>query len=92
MISANRPEDYYENALKNRKSFKGEGNPNYGKKASLETRSKISQSLKESKTLKNSKRFLGHHHTEESKIKTSESLKKTWERKKHEAENEEDKE
>jgi len=89
MVCAKRPIDYYKKALKNRKSFKGENNPNYGKKASLETKNKISQSLKLCEALKHSKRFLGRHHTEESKKKTSESLRKTLERKKNEAKNKE---
>lgn len=89
MVYANRPVDYYKNALKNRKSFKGENNPNYGKKASLETKNKISQSLKSCEALKHSKRFSGRHHTEASKKKTSESLRKTLERKRSETKNKE---
>lgn len=61
--------------LKNRKSYKGENNPNFGKKASKETKQKMSIARKNSLGVKNASRFKGHKHTEESKQKISESLK-----------------
>lgn len=49
----------------------GANNPNYGKKASEETRLKLSKKFKESEGVKNSKRFTGGHHSQETKEKLS---------------------
>ena len=64
---------------KPRRSYVGEMNPNYGKKASPETRKKISEGIK--RTGAYSSRFAGHKHTDESRKKTSESLKKRYQEK-----------
>lgn len=74
IYSANqRSSDYYIKAISNRRSYRGENNPNYGKKASEQTRRKISDGIKNTGAY--SPRFTGHKHTEESKQKTSNSLK-----------------
>lgn len=62
---------------KNRRSYVGENNPNFGKRASEELRLKMSISQKEAAKHSKSTRFKGHTHTEEEKRKISESLKKT---------------
>lgn len=59
----------------------GSNNPNFGKHASAETREKISIARKNSPGVQNSPRFSGHKHTEESKRKTSESLKRRYKNK-----------
>lgn len=69
------------NAVKNRRSYKGENNPMYGKKASPETRRKIREGILASDFNK-SKRFSGHKHSQESKEKISKSLKATLKKKK----------
>lgn len=57
----------------------GSNNPNWGKTASLKTRLKISQRLKNSDSVKNSSRFLGGHHTKETKERLSEwGKQKRW--------------
>jgi hypothetical protein len=60
------------------RDYNGENNPNFGKKASKETRDKISEALRNSEGVKNSPRFSGRKHTEESKAKTSQTLKETF--------------
>lgn len=61
--------------MESRRSYEGNNNPNYGKKASKEVREKMSIKLKNSPGVKNSSRFTGHHHSEESRKKISDSLK-----------------
>lgn len=60
------------------RDYRGEKNPNFGKKASSDTRAKISEALRNSEGVKQSPRFSGRHHTSESKAKTSETLKATF--------------
>ena len=69
------------------RDYSGENNPNYGKVASVETRLKISDGVKRSTSAQNTTRFAGKTHSAESKQKTSETLKKTWARKKNTKEN-----
>lgn len=69
------------------RDYSGENNPNYGKVASIETRLKISNGVKKSPGVQNATRFAGKTHSAKSKQKTSETLKKTWARKKNSKEN-----
>ena len=80
-VASLRDKDFYKNAVKNRRSFAGEGNPNFGKKASEELRKKFSDIYKNNYGVKNSPRFKGMKHTDESKKKTSESMRKYYEKK-----------
>lgn len=64
------------------RDYSGKNNPNFGKKATIETREKISKGVKNSTSIQNSKRFSGKSHTEESKKRTSEALKKNWAKRK----------
>lgn len=73
-----RDKNFYILAMKNRRSYKGQNNPNYGKKASEEIRKKMSESQKLASKNSKSTRFKGHKHSEESKLKTSETLKKKY--------------
>ena len=50
-------------------AHKGEKNPNFGKKASEETKRKMSEARKNSPGVKNASRFKGHQHTKEAKEK-----------------------
>ena len=63
------------------RDYSGENNPNYGKKASAETKRKISEAIKNSEGCKKSKRFSGHTHSPESKLKTSKSIKNAHKKK-----------
>ena len=69
-----RSPEHYKNAIAHRRSYKGELNPNYGKRASDELREKISIAVKNSGAV--SSRFSGHKHSEKSKKQTSESMKR----------------
>lgn len=67
---------YYDN---HPNAHAGKNNPMYGKKASDETRQKLSTAFKNSLGVQNSPRFKGHHHTTESKEKISAwSKTKIW--------------
>ncbi len=70
--------------IANRRSFAGENNPNYGKKASKELREKISNSIKTSDkyiNVLNSSRFSGQKHSEDEKLKISNSVKEYYRQK-----------
>lgn len=56
--------------------FKGEKNPNYGKRATPEQSAHYSTIYKNSPGVKNSSRFEGHTHSEETKKRISDSVKK----------------
>lgn len=58
-----------------RGGFRGERNPNYGKRLNDDQRKLLSEKIKESDGMKDSPRFSGHSHSEESKAKISESVK-----------------
>lgn len=63
--AANRPDNYYANAVAKRRSYKGENNPNYGKIASKQTRNLISARVKASDN--QSPRFSGKHHSNQTR-------------------------
>lgn len=69
------------------RDYSGSKNPNYGKKASKETRQKISIGVKKSGGSIRSSKFAGHKHSESSKQKISEALKLVHLRKKTNSEN-----
>lgn len=73
--AAKRPPEYYKDAVANRRSYKGENNPNYGKTASTETRDLISARIKEANP--QSSRFRGKKHTEKSRIQIGASSRGT---------------
>ena len=79
-VASLRDPEYYKVAMEHRRSFSGENNPNYGKKASEELRRKLSEIYRNSEGVKNSPRFTGKKHTEETKKKISESLKARYEK------------
>lgn len=79
--ASNRTSDHYKKAMAHRRSYKGENNPNYGKQASDELRHKMSEIQKVAAKTSKSTRFRGHSHSEESKIKISESLKNSYNKK-----------
>ena len=73
------------NSIKNR-DYKGENNPNFGRKADDELRQKISNNIKNSikfKNVKESPRFKGKRHSEEAKEKISNTIKRTLEGKRN---------
>lgn len=80
-VASNRTPEYYENAINHRRSYKGENNPNYGKRATTELREKLSEIQKIVSKTSKSTRFKGHSHTDESKTRISESLKSTYKKK-----------
>ena len=73
--AAKRSPEYYKNAISNRRSYSGVNNPNYGKKASKETKELISKRVKEAQP--QSKRFSGKKHSEKTRLQIGAAFKGT---------------